>query len=345
MPLPSGARLGSIVSGCPHDDRRLGRQQAALGLVDGARDAVEAGRHVHDGRLREPLVAVPARRLGEREVDLHLGPAVAEAAARRGDRVRRVCRAGGRRAASASRSRSRRATRRPSRRRPCARRRAAPSRTTTESTSTPVRHEPPLSSISRTSASARRAPPPRGTGMPPSWTATAITCAMNPDDAVSGPRPVWSTHGASRPWIRSEANVSQSQSRPETSRLPPNSATPCRPSRRIALPPSAMPVRRPELGAEQPEREVGVRHEPGEQLAPRGAVAGRVAVELRGVRVGAAEQERRLAVGERGRRRQLGVQVLEAARGELVAEQRRAPRRRPRADASPRARRGGSRAR
>ena len=35
----------------------------------------------------------------------------------------------------------------------------------------------------------------------------------------------------------------------------------------------------------------------------------------------AAEQERRLAVGERGRRRQLGVQVLEAARGELVAEQ------------------------
>ena len=77
--------------------------------------------------------------------------------------------------------------------------------------------------------------------MPPSWTATAITCAMNPDDAVSGPRPVWSTHGASRPWMRSEANVSQSQSRPETSRLPPNSATPRRPSRRIALPPSAMP--------------------------------------------------------------------------------------------------------
>src|SRR4051794_26124146 len=78
--------------------------------------------------------------------------------------------------------------------------------------------------------------------MPPSWTATAITCAMNPDDAVSGPSPVWSTHGASRPWIRSDANVPASQSRPETSRLPPNSATPRRPSRRIALPPNARPL-------------------------------------------------------------------------------------------------------
>ena len=34
------------------DDRRLGRQQAALGLVDRARDAVEARRHVDDRRLR-----------------------------------------------------------------------------------------------------------------------------------------------------------------------------------------------------------------------------------------------------------------------------------------------------
>ena len=158
--------------------------------------------------------------------------------------------------------------------------------------------------------------------MPPSCTATAITCAMKPDDAVSGPRPVCSTHGASRPWIRSEANVSQSQSRPETSRLPPNScdAAPPEPADRLAAEREA--PRRPDLGAEQPEREVGVRHEPVEQLAPRGPVARRVAVELGRVRVGAAEQERRLAVGERGGRRQLGVQVLEAARGELVAEQR-----------------------
>ena len=74
----------------PAHDRRLGRQQAALGLVDRARDAVEAGRHVHDRRPREPLVALPARRLREREVDLHLGAAVAEAAARGGDGVRRV---------------------------------------------------------------------------------------------------------------------------------------------------------------------------------------------------------------------------------------------------------------
>ena len=41
-PCPPGARLGSIVERLAADDRRLGRQQAALGLVDGARDAVEA---------------------------------------------------------------------------------------------------------------------------------------------------------------------------------------------------------------------------------------------------------------------------------------------------------------
>ena len=64
----------------PGDDRRLGRQQPALGLVHGARDAVETRRHVDDRGSRESLVSVPARRLGERVVDLHLGPAVAEAA-------------------------------------------------------------------------------------------------------------------------------------------------------------------------------------------------------------------------------------------------------------------------
>ena len=62
-------------------DRRLGGQQTALRLVDRARDAVETGRHVDDGaacELGRP-VALPARRRVEREVDLHLGAAVAEA--------------------------------------------------------------------------------------------------------------------------------------------------------------------------------------------------------------------------------------------------------------------------
>ena len=68
------------------DDRRLGREQAPLGLVHRAGDAVEPGREVHDRRLPEPLVALPARRLGEREVDLHLGAAVAEAPAALGGR-------------------------------------------------------------------------------------------------------------------------------------------------------------------------------------------------------------------------------------------------------------------
>ena len=62
------------------DDGRLRRQQAALGLVHRARDAVEAGREMDDRGAAEPFVSVPARRLRQREVDLHLGAAVAVAA-------------------------------------------------------------------------------------------------------------------------------------------------------------------------------------------------------------------------------------------------------------------------
>ena len=190
----------------------------------------------------EPLVAEPPRRLREREVDLHLGAAVAEAARafahRRRDLARR---AAARRAASASRSRSRPARR--SRfavrvRTPTAR----PLCTSTRSTSTPVSHVPPWSRISRTSASASLAPPPRGIGIPPSCTATAITCVMNPDAAASGPRPVCSTHGASSPCARSDANVCSSQSRLVCSSSPVNAAKPLRPSRRTAFAPNARPA-------------------------------------------------------------------------------------------------------
>ena len=48
----------------------------------------------------------------------------------------------------------------------------------TRETCTPASHVPPFARISATSASASFAPPPRGIGMPPSCTATAITCAM-----------------------------------------------------------------------------------------------------------------------------------------------------------------------
>src|SRR6185312_8461910 len=48
------------------------------------RDAVEAWRQVDDRGLSEPLVALPVRRLREREVDLHLRAAVAEALAELG---------------------------------------------------------------------------------------------------------------------------------------------------------------------------------------------------------------------------------------------------------------------
>src|SRR5207247_7663561 len=60
------------------DNGRLGRQQTALRFVDGARDAVEPRRQVNQRRPAEAFVALPARRLGQREVDLHLGAPVTE---------------------------------------------------------------------------------------------------------------------------------------------------------------------------------------------------------------------------------------------------------------------------
>ena len=95
----------STAQGWPDDDRRLGRQQAALGLVDGARDAVEARRDVHHRGAREPLGLGrgPLRQLVEREVDLHARAAVAEALRRLPDGRRRLVLAQqlGRRAAAA----------------------------------------------------------------------------------------------------------------------------------------------------------------------------------------------------------------------------------------------------
>ena len=92
-------------AGLPDDDRRLGGEQAAIGLVHRARDSVETRGDVDDRRLAERLAptAAPPRRLVEREVDLHPGAAVAEPPRGVGD-LRRgvaVARAGGRRAASA----------------------------------------------------------------------------------------------------------------------------------------------------------------------------------------------------------------------------------------------------
>jgi hypothetical protein len=51
-----------------------------------------------------------------------------------------------------------------------------------------------------TSESARRAPPPLGTGIPPSSKATAINLFMNPEHALSGLKPVCKTQGASKAW-------------------------------------------------------------------------------------------------------------------------------------------------
>ena len=156
--------------------------------------------------------------------------------------------------------------------------------------------------------------------MPPSCTATAITWVMKPDVAASGPRPVCRTHGSEQavhalrperplePVAAGEEEVAGERGEP---------VTPDPPQRLEA---EREPCASPQLGAEHAEREVGVREELGEHVAPRLAVAAPVPLELLGVAVGAAEQERCLAVGEGRGGRVLGVQVLEPARGEVVAE-------------------------
>ena len=106
-----------------------------------------------------------------------------------------------------------------------------------------------------------------------------------------------STHGASSPCARSEANAVSSQSRAEIEQLARElgGALPAEPPH--GLQPERRAVARPELRAEHAEREVGVREELAEQRVPGVAVAGVVAVELGGVRLGGAQQERALAVG------------------------------------------------
>ena len=136
---------------------------------------------------------------------------------------------------------------------------------------------------------------------------------MNPDDAASGPSPVWSTQGAKRPWTRSSSNVSAVQSRQLVKVFPANSTRPRRPKRLQRLPAQLRAVPRPELRAEQAERDVGVRQELGDRALP--ARPERLDVLL--VRGG---QEDAPPVREEGRGRELGVQVLQAARVEIVLQ-------------------------
>ena len=72
--------------GLADNDGRLGGQQPALGFVHRTRHTVEARREVKERRPAEAVVAVPARRFGERVVDLHLRPPEAKAACGQSDR-------------------------------------------------------------------------------------------------------------------------------------------------------------------------------------------------------------------------------------------------------------------
>ena len=128
---------------------------------------------------------------------------------------------------------------------------------------------------------------------------------MKPDTAWSGPRPVCSTHGASRPRVRSSSNVSVSQSRAESKRVPRELDEAAAAVVRVGLAAEREAGTRPELGPEHAERDVHAGHELVELLLPRVAQFG-------DVRGAVGREERARAVREGGGGRQVGVQVLEA---------------------------------
>ena len=120
MPLPSGARLGSIVSGWPQTIVASAGSSPRSASFTARETPSRPGVRWTIAVLREPLVAVPAQARRARS-----GSASRSARSGTGGRPGRPrrpgCRAAGRRAASVSRSRSPPASPRSSRRRRCAR--------------------------------------------------------------------------------------------------------------------------------------------------------------------------------------------------------------------------------
>ena len=136
---------------------------------------------------------------------------------------------------------------------------ARPSETRIRSTSASVRSSPPALRTISASPSTSFTPPPFGTGMPPSCSAHAITCVMNPDMAWSGPSPVCSTHGASSPCACSREKVDVSQSRAREERVARELDEAAPPELRVGAAAEREPLHRPELGAEDAERDLGCR--------------------------------------------------------------------------------------
>ncbi len=276
-----------------------------------------------DRRLAEALVTLPVGRLGEREVDLHLGASVPEAASTLAQR-RRDLDLGEQPLVQL-------------------RRRHVRDHGATRVDPLTVRQDDP-----------RRAPGPDVDPLDVAPGLAGATVVANQLDerfgelrtAAAGNRHAallhrhrdHLRHEPRRGGVRAEAGVQHPRSEEPVRalrrehRLQPVPGADEQVSRERGCTDAPQPAHRlhgepeagasPQLGAEHAERQVGVREEPVEHLPPRLPVARVVPVELRRICIRSAQQERRLPVRVRRRRGELGVEVLEPARRQFRAEQR-----------------------
>ena len=311
------ARRGAALvhrQGLAADDRRLGRQQPPLRLVHRARDAVEPRRDVNDRRPAEALVAVPPRGLGEREVDLHLRSPVPEPPCGLGH--------GRRHLGLVEQALVELRRRHVGDHGPLCRHDLAAGEPDAGRPAGPDEHAlGVLARFADAAAVADQAHERVGEH--------GAAAARHRHPALLDRDRDHLRHEARGRGVRTEPRVQdpgrqQAVStlrrerllQPVAARLEQlagegGGARAAEPAHRLRA--ERQPGRRPELRAQHAEREVCIGQEALEDAGPLRA-------DLGGVPSRVAEQEGGAAVGKRGRRRQVGIQVLEAALGELWPE-------------------------
>ena len=309
--------------GLADDDRRLGRQQTALCLVDGARDAVQAGRHMQQGRARESLGLGrgPLRQRVQREVDLHARTAVAIGLRRLPVGRRHLALAQelpvellGRDARDhGTRGRDRLAACQPDAGGAAARDEHALDVGTGAQLAAALAHDPGQRLDEPDAAAARHGHAAELDRAGDDLRHEAGERLLRPEAGVQHPRREQPVRALRREGRAGPVACADERAAREREQPPPA-------ERAVGLAREVQPLRRPELGREHAEAVLGRRHERLELLLPGGPVPGRVTLELGDVVVEGRRQEGGAAVREQRRRREVGVEVLEPVAVQVVAQ-------------------------